>query len=824
MTDPLTSRRGLVTWTNSMFSVVESYEPSRKGELKLNIGDKVDKVKDIGNGWVIGRNVNSREKGSFPEYCIDRNTSITGAVVRRFTTRYRSVKPTKDPKINVIESDFPRIDENEVPESGDIDTGRKSITDDPCEDDDIELIDDDNSNDEQNKDGTHKFYILRLAILRILTAVVASAIVYLLLVFSFSFDFAIAGYIVTGVFVFVILGVTFSAFIRCVLLIMVPNMVTRRGKAIILSVITALLLSGPATNISHNTEEVGQSLGCTTELIYNQTQALRKQLEEPIKALKQKIYEYMKSLEEFSAIKTSVQKVRELATRCEADLRQAANECHRGNDKTKQDCIKAIDRVDPTSKLEDFGNKVKDAFRGWRKRRSYRVQPLSSTTNVRHLVKRGVLSNICKIFDAGTGVCNLVGSFGNVCSPIKWLSNTMGNVVDSIMSGLNKVVEFFDYKVKNELDLSGSAKSSKNASTIVDEIKDDLLSKTVLIRSVFSVFNRTLSISLLILVLSSLLYLKKYRTKLAYDNKYITEEFIQYDEECKRSGMESVLPLTKKEAKKYMFTSSMKLSMAEISRLKRSAVFMVYHVIITLIIISFDYILYYVLLLIQDSADVALIVEGENTLDVEVEGSGVISNFVRRMVSSLNLDTTYNVQFNFTTCLPNPRHPDYSRTVLIASIYFLAIIFLMMETYGLRLRRKIASSFYPKQEQNRVLHLHEKIIQDRIAFAGLLKDRVFRRRKEDEVRGRITANGYVSGKASCMSRCCDCFLPEKRSCHGCDLTARRGRLFVRCQNEACNAVFCKECFILMEGTCFVCDKKQEDYDMTYDTDMNEHVV
>ncbi|KAK3102081.1 hypothetical protein FSP39_008593 [Pinctada imbricata] len=813
-----------------MFSVIEAYEPSKKGDLKLNIGDKVDKVKDIGNGWVIGRNVNTRKKGSFPEDYIDRNTSITGALVRRFTNRSRSVKPTKDARINVIE--------NELQED---DTNKESSEDLTCsvegnQNDGIEFG---NTSDvaelEQSGDtetqGTRRFRCLCRVLIRILSAIVAGGIVFALLVYSFSVDILMGSYIGGGVFIFLFFGLIFSAFIRCVVLIMVPNMFTKRGKAILLSVITGLLLSGPAMNVSHNTEEVGQSLGCTAELIYNQTQMLRKQLEEPIKALKQQLIEYMKSLENFlqkiyialepiftairafsKALKSAVDAVMSLARKCKAVLGEAGRKCNEGNDEVKRKCKDAMDKADPTSKVKDVGNKIKDVFGGWgRRKRSSTNSSLISHTEIRHLVRRGVLNKVCRIFDLGSGVCSFVNAFSALCSPIDWLSKAMGNVADTILNGLNKVTEFFEFKIKDEFDISGSATSSKSASSIVNEIKEDLLEKTEFIRYVFSIVSKIMSVSLILLFLSSLSYVIRYRTKLDYDNKYITRAFTEYDEECRQKGMESVLPLRKKEAKKYLFTATMKLSMSESSSLKKSIAFLLYHIIITLIVISFDYILYYVLLLIEETANVALVVEGENTLDVQVEGRGIISAFVRHMVSSMNLDSTYSVQFNFTICLPNPREPKLSTNILIGSLYALAIIILILEAYGSRLRRKITASFYPKQEKNRISYLHEKIISDRIAFACLMKDQVFRRRKENEVRGKITVNGYFSRKGSCMSRCCDCCLPEKRSCHCCDVPARKGRLFVKCQNEACNAVFCKECFIVMEGTCLVCDRKLEEH-------------
>ena len=78
------------------------------------------------------------------------------------------------------------------------------------------------------------------------------------------------------------------------------------------------------------------------------------------------------------------------------------------------------------------------------------------------------------------------------------------------------------------------------------------------------------------------------------------------------------------------------------------------------------------------------------------------------MVNNMNLNSTYNVTFNFTTCLPNPNKPEYSTAAVIIFLYCIALFCTLLQGYGLRLRRKIASIFYPEQEVARIHYLHEK--------------------------------------------------------------------------------------------------------------------
>ncbi|KAK3101373.1 hypothetical protein FSP39_003077 [Pinctada imbricata] len=719
-----------------MFSVLVEYEPSRKGDLLLTEGDRVDKVKDIGHGWLLGRNVTTGKKGAFPDGCIDRDTTVSGAIIRQFSRKPRTVRSAKDLRMTVIKSDS-----NNIP----------GKTDGECSEDAAWKAAHEHHG-LQSDDKRRKLVFFTNLFLRIASAIICSGIVYLLLVYSFGYSFATAGYVVVGVFMFLLLGLVLSPLIRCVVLVMVTNMFTNRGRGIILSIITGLLLSGPSMNVSYNTEE-----------------------------------------------------------QCDEGLRRAENECTNGNNRARKTCKDSINRIDPTDTITDsITDTVEDIIGGLGRRKKRATNTtLVGQAITRTLVKRRAFSSICNIFDVSRGVCGALGSVSTICNPLNLISNTMMRAAKSALDAIEEVTEFFDYRIVNDVDLSGSATASKNASTIVNEIREEIMSKTEAIRSIFSIINRILSTSLLFLFFTSLNYVLKYRKKMKYDNRYITTAFVQLDEDCKRKGKETVLPLRKKEKKKYMFTTSKGLSMIELSGLKESAAFLLHHFISAVIIIAFDYILYYVLALIQQYAMVALTVEGVNTIDVEVEGNGVFTIFLRTMISTIDLNSTYSVDFNFTTCLPNPSSPGVFSNSIIMSLYILALFMLIMQAYGSRLRRKIASSYYPEQEKSRILYLHDKIICDRIAFKALMKDQVYRRRKENAVRGHIRPRGCFTDKLSCLFGLCDVILPEKRSCDSCDLIAGRRRLFIKCQNRLCNAIFCQECVDVMEGTCFVCDERFE---------------
>ncbi|KAK3103869.1 hypothetical protein FSP39_022521 [Pinctada imbricata] len=851
------------------YRAISAFEESRKGELGIEIDDDIDRVKDIGNGWVLGRNLRTGKTGLFPENCLDRDTSVTGSVVRRVSKRKPSL-PSKGPKVRLLfdnlkesvvnhahisrkKSSLVNIDDEQKEQNIDVQDSRKTnqniersvdylkyeydkiqqrvrkaagITKEKVLDMNYKLL----------KSEENQFRLLK-TIWRIALALFATGILYMLLYLSFGFNALDAGYLVIGTFIFLLIGLVFSKLIRCIVLLMVPNLFTGRGRALFLSIITGILLAGPAINIANNTDELSTSLGCTADLIYNQTQALRKQLEEPLYELARKLKSYMyelrlvidgittalepltSALSDFSnAVQYAIDEVSELAEQCESNLTSAVETCTSGIDSAKTDCEDAIDDIDPTDDAWDAVEGAADWFKNngflRRKRSMYLddMQGIGASMYIedsephRSRSKRGV----CDSLTVGDSICNIGSSLTTLCDPFSYLENELISASEAMVTALDSVSTFFSFELASDFGLSGTINYTKNASTVLSEIQSDILSRISGVLSFITTISNVLGLTLIILFVKSLIYIKKYRTKDHFNNIFITKGFVRFDDDCKERGEEFVLPLyTLEEASTYVMTTTKLLAPAEMKTLKTDMRLVFYHVLISTFIIGFDYILYYALDLVTQYADVALTVEGISTIDVEIEGDGIFTVILRAMVDNLNLNSTFSVDLNFTCCLPDPSYPDSSNIPVLLLLYVIAALFVTMQGYGMRLRRKIASSFYPEQEVCRIHYLHEKIIHKRLTFKAWLKDHIFSRRKENEVREKISFRAYLAYKSPFFSKYIEIILPSRKSCLSCDKVGRRGMIFKKCDNTSCNALFCEDCFKVTKGYCLVCDTKNE---------------
>ena len=270
-------------------------------------------------------------------------------------------------------------------------------------------------------------------------------------------------------------------------------------------------------------------------------------------------------------------------------------------------------------------------------------------------------------------------------------------------------------------------------------------------------------------------------------------------------GKQTVLPLTKRERKKYIDTTILWPHPDEIAGLKKSVGMYVKPIIITLCIVGIDYVLYYLLLLINKYGEQLITISGASRVDIKVLGSGVIAKFMKIFGDGINLNNTYSSTINITNCLPDSHLPDIGISFLIAFLYLLLLIFILLDAFGMRLRRKIASHFYPESEFDRIRFLHAQIIHKRAGIFDWLKQYLpFQRGKTDSSE-HITLSAmfyYRFPKCAALFGCCK---PEKKlECMVCFQGDNGTTIFRECAKPGCRGVYCKDCYKKARKNCMVC--------------------
>ncbi|XP_052064078.1 uncharacterized protein LOC127704184 [Mytilus californianus] len=363
-----------------MYKVLYAYQASIDTDINLCVGDTITKVEDVGNGWSMGQNVSSGKTGTFPTSYIARNLSFKDKVKRMsmakkttnelvmMSKNKRENTETLVPQIkakipdHVLQRRLTRVPEH----SNIIETKLSKMVPKPVKSFGNNLV--------NSSRGEHR--ILK-AIFGIIGGFIACGILFVLLRYSYDYSLQNSCYITLGLSLPICAALALSTHMRCIFLLMVPNLFTGKGRAVFMSIIFAMLLAGPVVNIVYNAEQASQSMACTQELIYNQTYILRRQLEEPIRRIERKIYEGLVKLRNIAnSIKSAIAPITNAvkvfvnglnaaknalgnaAKECSDGVKTAQSRCEKGINNAKYECEKALRNVDPTDKVINFGKDV----------------------------------------------------------------------------------------------------------------------------------------------------------------------------------------------------------------------------------------------------------------------------------------------------------------------------------------------------------------------------------------------------------------------------------------------------------------------------------
>lgn len=369
---------------------------------------------------------------------------------------------------------------------------------------------------------------------------------------------------------------------------------------------------------------------------------------------------------------------------------------------------------------------------------------------------------------------------------------------------MDKAESFFKVDIKVEGNFNTDTNSSKDTDTIQHEVKYDIESKVSSFQDVMKFTQYILSASVFLMFLQAFLYFRNYMSKDGYDNNYITQGFMDLD----KQKDEVVLPLKQRERSEYIHTKSFRLNHQELAYCRMGLIQVLFHSVFCMVVVLFDYFLYYILKLFHRFGTVEIDLNSEGHLEITVNGNGPVASFYRAVFTGIDVYTRLGANINIGGCLPNPSPPSGEHIIVFIALYILAVSFVILRGYGMRLRRKIAAYYYPEQETARMEYLHKTIRHRRIAHQKFLRQEVKSTHKESVMKEKFRLSTWLVSHCPCASTC----VPDRRNigCISCE--ERPGKLrhvyLTRCTGErggvACTAVYCDACRAVLNDTCPLC--------------------
>ncbi|XP_006923610.1 E3 ubiquitin-protein ligase DCST1 [Pteropus alecto] len=593
-----------------------------------------------------------------------------------------------------------------------------------------------------------------------------------------------------------------SPHIRCASLLLVPKMLGKEGRLLVLGYALAAIYKGPLANLRHNLHEVVASLGCTVELQINNTRAAWRVSTAPLRAVfkdllgskeslraeTQNISNSFKDLDAQVNSETgyapadaagleetapgvgghqavafrhrlSTQKMFELKTklRCSYVVNQAILSCRRWFDHKHEQCMQRI----------------------W--------VPLLS-----HLL---CLPMKFKFF---CGIAKVMGVWCRSRIPVE---GNFGQTYDSLNQSLGGLRGEFsatiDFKEEKRAGLLGVNTSWEHVST---GLRDYVRQQEAQLEWGLGLLHALLSCTFLLVLHASFSYVDSYNGDIRFDNIYISTYFCQIDERRKKLGKRTLLPLRKAEKKAVIFPYDPTIQALEMKNLIPELLETLPVLLLLAVLCGLDWSLYSAFDAIRHHSFLQYSFRSSHKLEVKVGGDSMLARLLRKTIGALNTSSESVVESSNMPCLPQPVCLDARAYVRTALPVGLLVCLCLLQAFGYRLRRVIAAFYFPKREKKRILFLYNELLRKRAAFTQLRRAAIVRQAQQQRApRHRL---------ADILHRRCPLLRPWlRRRCVVCQ-APETPESYV-CQTPDCKAVYCRSCWDDMRQRCPACTPREE---------------
>ncbi|KAJ8042716.1 DC-STAMP domain-containing protein 2 [Holothuria leucospilota] len=607
---------------------------------------------------------------------------------------------------------------------------------------------------------------------------------YMVLDFALEYEWKAALIITSVASLFMAVSLALTVRARCVAALMFPTLCTSKGRAAIYAIIIGLLLAGPIQNIYINAEVTSQSMSCSAEMAVNHSRALQQASQEVLDSYVRALVNSVVKLQEaVSTVNEIFQPIDEGINLIQGGLQNVAD--------VLQDAATICDEI-IGSAYKDCRDTLSMAYEDCK-------QALTGTPKISQVCEVLNAAEACELLNLG-GVCQFPSTIDT------FIDNTIGNMLDSIENLRQMLVVDVDFSTywDNRQKLNGSIKAIQKA------VKEDLQSTHDIIMKIFSVSDKILALSLLWLAIRSYGYYWKFCTKDKFDNFYITPAFKKMDEHRKSEGKQHLLPLKKSERRHYVDLSSLRLCKPERGLFKIGLATVFMHATIAALIIVVDYGFYFLLALIREHGQFQYNFETEGATDFDIGGTGIMSQLVRWMFSEgFNVANSFNLTIDTNECLPTPSQPHRNTAIAVGVLYIFTLLTVLCQAYMLRLRRFIASYYYPEREIERTLYLYNETLNRRNNLFRLLRRYMKQNKKEMDYQNSVSINAYLMRTYPCWGKFMKTLGFYNKYCQGCRDKDIHGN-FKRCSSKACECIYCFECAREAEYVC-ACNEFLDDY-------------
>ncbi|KAF7691921.1 dendritic cell-specific transmembrane protein [Silurus meridionalis] len=339
----------------------------------------------------------------------------------------------------------------------------------------------------------------------------------------------------------------------------------------------------------------------------------------------------------------------------------------------------------------------------------------AGTTIVIFLNIRNTLMNL-KGFGKSL-VCNLeeklitidLAPFRNYIQMLQWVATELKNGLINFL-GIDYETEF---KIKPIVHSSEFTKKVSEAQRTMNQTAESVL---VIVNGISTVGKKVSPVlGVVMLIIATALYVRKFRFCKKQKNVLITKRFLKYDENQQLQGKPSVMPLSKKEKKRYILVPSPHLTKKDVKTMLKFSLSIVTHSMTWFFFVGLDALVYWIITVLSKRLEELKPLHVPVLLKVE-EGTFFIGINVDHKQKVM--DYSFDVPIFEKKCLPAPELWLYKSIIPLAIILGLLVFLIVLSSKLSQLRLVVSEQFYSEEADKRVAELHSKILKRRSKYTA----------------------------------------------------------------------------------------------------------
>ncbi|XP_036929083.1 DC-STAMP domain-containing protein 2 [Acanthopagrus latus] len=583
-------------------------------------------------------------------------------------------------------------------------------------------------------------------------------------------------------------GLGLSAGVRADVAVLLPSLVSARGRSFLFFLFCSVLLSGPLTNTLENTERAAASLLCGAQLAANQTQELMQKAATPL----------FSALDRIRAVSSNALSIAGRVQNFIGALTGAVRHVAR----TLRNVLHFLVNIGDVcnAKLGSPYRKCRQVF-------------AKARADCSELL--GDFNFLCDIMDSFLPLCSIARAGELFCSVPAYIADHLKKrLAAPAVAAFERLKQEFDFNLSALVTFDLDANSSRSLQQVSQDIMEEVSSEL----QVFQKLSQPLVYSGLVLLAWSFFravqYRRRFLQELDFDNIYISAQFEELDQQLTLGGGVSVLPITRREAQTYIAPLSFHLTAREQRAVLVGVASVLRHLVMGGMLVALDFLVFWMLDQVHHQVKGDIVARAPVTVAVQVNGSGYASDIFRDLVASFNILQGGNVTVISRKCLLEPSEPDYLTCFILGFLLGLSLLVSLSGGLVQRCRRLVCASYHPERELERIRFLRKQILDQRRMVGRALKCSATRR-GGGRGGGGEGGGGGGGGGESCLQTLL-LRLPggahlshllglSSVSCLSCGEVVRQAEdKVVVCDVPLCPGLYCRPCFHSLGNTCVVC--------------------